>query len=220
MDADRPRADDRFAMLPWERLRDKLLTLDGKPYAAYKTLEGAYRFERFVLFIDEVPVDPIAAPVPIRVRVDQAEARIPRELWMTPVRRAALEDFVGRRWYEAARRIGRARGGRGGIFIESGGQEILPRTNCRLAEDSVEVRAHVVLPSEGRKASGRQAQALWLEDLGQVADAALVFTPHAAEGTRHVEVAEDHHALRALLAERGLVAFISDGAVLPRDPDS
>ena len=52
VDADRPRADDRFAMLPWERLRDKTLTLDGKPYAAYKSLEGAYRFERFVLFID------------------------------------------------------------------------------------------------------------------------------------------------------------------------
>ena len=220
MEGDRSRADDRFAMLPWERLRDKLLTLDGKPYAAYKTLEGAYRFERFVLFIDEVPVDPPGAPVPIRVRVDQAEARIPRELWTTPVRKAALEDFVGRQWYDAARRIGRTRGGRGGIFIESGGQEILARTNCELAEDSVEVRAQVVLPSEGRKASGRHAQGVWLEDLGQVVDAALVFTPHAGEGTRHVDVAEDHHALRTLLTERGLVAFISDGALLTRDPDS
>ena len=220
MDADRPRADDRFAMLPWERLRDKLVTLDGKPYAAYKTIEGAYRFERFVVFIDEVPVDPPGGPVPIRVRMDQAEARIPTELWTTPVRRAGLEDFIGRRWHEAARRVGRARGGRGGIFIESGGQEILPRTTCRVADESVEVRASVVLPSEGRKASGRQAQSLWFEDLGQVVDASLVFTPHAAEATRHVEVAEDHFALRTLLAERGLVAFIADGAVLPRDPDS
>jgi len=218
--ADRPRADDRFAMLPWERLRDKLLTLDGKPYAAYKTLEGAYRFERFVLFIDEVPVDPIGAPVPIRVRMDQAEARVPRELWTTSVRQAALEDFIGRRWHEAARRVGRARGGRGGIFLEPGGQAILPRTNCVLTEDSVEVRAHVVLPAEGRKASGRLSQPLWFEDLGQVADAALVCPPHAAEATRHVEVAEDYSVLRGLLAERGLVAFIADGAVLPRDPDS
>ena len=220
VDADRPRADDRFAMLPWERLRDKTLTLDGKPYAAYKSLEGAYRFERFVLFIDEVPVDPPATPVPIRVRMDQAEAQIPRALWTTSVRRSALEDFVGRRWHEAARRIGRARGGRGGIFIEPGGQAILARTTCRVSEDSVEVRAHAILPAEGRKASGRQVQTLWFEDLGQIVESALVFAPHAAEGERHVDAADDHHALRALLAERGLVAFLADGSMLPRDPES
>jgi predicted ABC-class ATPase len=217
--SDRPRADDRFAMLPWERLRDKLLTLDGKPYAAYKGLEGAYRFERFVLFIDEVPVDPIGTPVPVRVRMDQAEAQVPRELWSTPARQAALEDFIGRRWHDAARRVGRARGGRGGIFIDPGGQAILPRTNCALTEDSVEIRAHVVLPAEGRKASGRLSQPLWFEDLGQIADAALVFAPHASEAVRQVHVAEDYAVLRGLLAERGLVAFIADGAVLPRDPD-
>lgn len=207
-------------MLPWERLRDKLFTLDGKPYAAYKALEGTYRFERFVLFIEEVPVDPIGVPVPIRVRMDQAEAGIPRELWSTPVRKMALEDFIGRRWSDAARRISRARGGRGGIALDGGGQQILRRTTCLIAEDSVEVRAHAVLPSEGRKASGRQSQALWLEDLGQIADAALIFAPHHAEATRHVQVAEDYHAARMVLAERGLVAFIADGAVLPRDPGS
>jgi predicted ABC-class ATPase len=207
-------------MLPWERLRDKLFTLDGKPYAAYKTLEGTYRFERFVLFVEEVPVEPIGAPVPIRVRMDQAEAGIPSELWSTPARRIALEDFIGRRWSDAARRIGRARGGRGGITLDGGGQQILSRTTCRIAEDSVEIRAHTVLPSEGRKASGRQSQPLWLEDLGQIADAALIFAPHSAEATRHVQVAEDYQALRLLLAERGLVAFIADGAVLRRDPGS
>lgn len=220
MEADRRRPDDRFAMLPWERLRDKLFTLDGKPYAAYKALEGAYRFERFVLFIDEVPVDPIGAPVPIRVRVDQAEAQIPRELWATPARAAALGDFIGRRWFESARRVTRARGGRGGIVIDAGGQEILPRTTCSLAEDSVEIRAHAVLPAEGRKASGRHSQPMWLEDLGHIVEAAMVFPPHAAEAARHVDVAEDYHVLRGLLAERGLVAFIADGAVLPRDPAS
>ena len=202
MSVDRPRSDERFAMLPWERLRDKLFTFDGKPYAAYKALEGTYRFERFVLFIEEVPVDPIGVPVPIRVRMDQAEAGIPRELWSTPVRKMALEDFIGRRWSDAARRISRARGSRGGITLDGGGQQILRRTTCLIAEDSVEVRAHALLPSEGRKASGRQSQALWLEDLGQIADAALVFAAHHAEATRHVQVAEDYHAVRMMLEKR------------------
>jgi predicted ABC-class ATPase len=47
-----------------------------------------------------------------------------------------------------------------------------------------------------------------------------VFAPHASEAARQVEVAEDYTVLRGLLAERGLVAFIADGAVLPRDPET
>lgn len=215
------RGDDRFAMLPWERLRDKLLTVDGKPYAAYKGLEGAYRFDRFVLFIDEVILEPPGGPSPIRVRVDQAEARFPPALWSSPVRRAALGDYIARRWLEAARRVGRARGGRGGVTVEAGGQEILPRTACRITEEFVEVRAHLGLPSEGRKAAAGPARLILLEDLAQIADGALLSGEHATpQAERHVEVAEDAHALRGQLQERGLVAFLADGAMLPREGDS
>jgi len=215
-----PWADDRLAMLPWERLRDKILTVDGKPFAAYQTLEGAYRFERFVLFIEAVNMEPPGAPSPIRVRVDQAEARFPADLSSSPVRRTALEDYIARRFLDSARRITRTRGGRAGISIDAGGQTILPRTSCRVAEDYVEVRAEITLPSDGRKASAKAAQALLFDDLGQIVDGALLYgglnPQHLA---RHVEAAEDAQALRGALAERGLVAFIADGAVLPREGD-
>lgn len=221
MDIQRSKADERFAMLPWERLRDKTVTVDGKPYASYKTFEGAYRFERFVLYADEVILEPLGGLSPIRVRVDQAEARFPPELSSTPVRRAALEDFIARRWLDAARRVGRARGGRGGFGIEAGGQEIVARSACRVAEDWVEVRAHVVLPPEGRKAVTKAVQPLLLEDLPQIVDAALLFASHNPQQIqRHIEVAEDAQALRAQLQDRGLVAFLADGAVLPREGDS
>lgn len=221
MGVEQSRADDRFAMLPWERLRDKIITTDGKPFAAYQTLEGAYRFERFVLFVDSVTADPPGVPARIRVRVDQAEARFPSELWSTPGRKAALEDFIARRWLEAGRRVSRARGGRGGISIEAGGQEILTRTACRIAEEFVEVRAEAQLPAEGRKATARGAQALFLEDLGQVVEGAMFYAGYNPDdAARHVDVAEDAHALRAQLAERGLVAFVAEGAVLPREGES
>lgn len=218
MDIQRTRSDERFAMLPWERLRDKTITVDGKPYAAYKTLEGAYRFERFVLYLDEVITEPPGVPSPIRVRVDQAEARFPAELLSTPVRRAALEDFIARRWLDAARKAGRTRGGRGGIGVEAGGQEIALRTACRVVEDWVEVRAHVVLLSEGRKASTKAVQPLLLEDLPQIVEAVLFYPSHnPGPLQRHIEVAEDAQALRAQLQDRGLVAFLADGSVLPRE---
>src|SRR2546430_17217381 len=98
-------------MLPWERLRDKILTLEGKPFQAYQALDGEYRFERFTLHVDHVVVEPPGAPSPLRVRLDQAEARFPASLWASRPGKIALEDFIARRWLEAMRKGARQRGG-------------------------------------------------------------------------------------------------------------
>ncbi|MGH2348744.1 MAG: P-loop domain-containing protein [bacterium] len=213
-------------MLPWERLRDKLYTLEGKPYAAYKALEGEYRFDRFVLFLDYMQADPSGPPSPMRVRVDQAEVRLAGDLWATRVKRIALEDYLARRWQEAIRKV--SRGGRGGgrsagFVIDAGNQHVLERTACRIEEDFVEIRAGIVLPSEGRRAVPKDAQVLLLEDLPQIAGLALM-ADHPGRSLdplqRHLDVAEDAEALRAQLGARGLLAFIADGAILPREPGS
>lgn len=213
-------------MLPWERLRDKLYTLEGKPYAAYKALEGEYRFDRFVLSLDYVQADPGGAPSPMRVRVDMAEVRLAREWWDTPVKGIALEDFLVRRWQEAIRKSSRAGRGGGrpaGFVIEAGNQQVLERTACHLAEDFVEIRGGVILPSEGRRALQKDAQTLLFEDLPQIVDQVLM-ADHPGRTVevlqRHLDVAEDADALRAQLAAHGLVAFIADGAILPREAAS
>lgn len=205
-------------MLPWERLRDKLLTLEGKPYQAYASLQGEYRFERYVLFLDSVAQDP-AMPSLMRVRIDQAEARFPQDLSSTRVRRVALEDFIARRWHEAIRKVMRTqRGGRAAFGIEAGGQQILERSACRIAEDWIEIRGTITWPSDGRKAAPKLAQAVVTEDLPQLVDGALISAnQNPSAVSRHVHLAEDVEALRQQLQERGLVAFIADGAVLPRE---
>lgn len=213
-------------MLPWERLRDKLYTLEGKPYAAYKALEGEYRFDRFVLYLDYMQADPGGPPSPMRVRVDQAEVRLAPDLWATPVRRIALADFLARRWQDAVRKGGRSGrpGGRSaGYVIEAGNQQVLERTACHIAEDFVEIRGGVLLPSEGRRALPKDAQALLLDGLPQIVDMALM-AEHPSRSVdviqRYLDVIEDAEALRAQLPARGLVAFIADGAMLPREAAS
>src|SRR5438876_9828568 len=99
-------------MLPWERLRDKILTLEGKPFQAYQALDGEYRCERFTLHVDHVVVEPPGAPSPLRVRLDQAGARFPASLWASRPGKIALEDFIARRWLEAIRKVARPPGGR------------------------------------------------------------------------------------------------------------
>lgn len=210
-----------LTMLPWERLRDKIISLEGKPYAAYQALEGAYRFERFVLYVDRVVPDPPGIPASMRVRVDQAEARFPKDLWSSRMRRVALEDYVARRWLDGIRKIARTRGGRGAFTVDIGGQAILERTACRVAEDFVEVRGGMVLPAEGRKVAAKSAQTLFFEDLPQIVDGALIHpNQNPAPIQRQVEVAEDAEASRTQLAAHGLVAFLADGSVLPREGTS
>jgi len=208
-------------MLPADRLRDKLLTLEGKGYAAYKAIAGAYRFPRFVLFIDRVQPDPFAPPSLLRVRVDMAEAQVPSDLWDGATRRVAMEDFLARRFREVTRRQGRRGGGPGRsgvLLVDAGGQEILPRTACRLHEDFVELRLALGLPAEGRKIQARQAQAIFFEDLPAAVEGALLWANlDARAARRHVEVAEDHAALQDALRTRGLVAFVAEGAILPRE---
>ncbi len=208
-------------MLPWERLRDKLLALEGKPVQPSLGLEGAYRFDRFVLHFDRMIGESPAVPLPLRVRIDQAEAQFPAALWGSRAGKVALEDFIARQWADAARKVGRTRGGRPAFVIDIGGQQMLQRTACRIAEEFVEVRCGVFLPTEGRKLVAKAAQAVFLEDLPQVVDSALIYAsqnPQAVQ--RHVQVAEDAEALRLQVAARGLVAFLADGAVLPRESGS
>jgi predicted ABC-class ATPase len=205
-------------VLPWERLRDKLLSLEGKPVQTYQGLEGAYRFDRFVLHLDRMVGESPAVPLPMRVRVDQAEAQFPASLWASHAGKIALEDFIARQWSDAARKVTRMRGGRPAFVIDVGGQQILQRTACRIADDFAEVRCGVYLPSEGRKIVAKAAQAVFLEELPQVIDASLLYAsqnPQAVQ--RHIQVAEDAEALRLQVAARGLVAFLADGAVLPRE---
>src|SRR5690606_18609650 len=62
-----------------------------------------------------------------------------------------------------------------------------------------------------------QAAALLTRDVPFAVERALLFASLDADALRrHVETVEDAHALRAQLESRGLVAFVADGAYLPR----
>lgn len=207
-------------MLPSDRLRDKLVTMNNKHVQVYQELVGAYRFERFVLSVDVVPPDPLVAPAQAGVRIDQAEAQVPRALWERLPARVAAQDFLARAVDEAIRRHVRTRwsGRVPPLAIMAGGQEVLPRSSCLIAEDFVEVRLAVGLPAENRKVPAKTVQALLLEELPAVVNAGLVWTNLDGEaGRRHVAAVEDYLAIRDALATHGLVAFLADGALVARE---
>ncbi|MEO1209392.1 MAG: ABC-ATPase domain-containing protein [Cyanobacteria bacterium J06638_20] len=200
-------------------LYNELQRLDGKSYKAYKDIQGRYQFADFTLLIDHVQGDPFAAPSRLRVQLSQAVAGFPKALYTTPSRAIALRDYLHRVFAKQARLMQTKRGsGKSGLIgIAPIGQQIIERSSVWVSAEQVEVRFVVGLPAQGRRILGRQAAALLCEDLPDIVDAALRFEalqPKAVQ--RQVEVAEDADWLRQQLSARGLVSFVPNGAILPR----
>ncbi|MCL6106639.1 MAG: ABC-ATPase domain-containing protein [Actinobacteria bacterium] len=202
-------------------LKQKLEQLDGGGYKAYRKIKGSYLFPRFTFFVDHVQSDPFAAPSRMRVRVLQSDAGFEPRLYCTDVRQTALEDYIARAFDSAISRYvkgHRGTGKSGLVTVDSGGQEILKRTAAVANESFVEVRFAVGLPASGRRCRGKDAAAILFGELPLLVDASLYFDGHAAAGLKaHVEAAEDQEWLRRQLPGLGLVAFVADGAILPRE---
>jgi predicted ABC-class ATPase len=203
-----------------DRLRNVLGRIDGRGYRAYRDIRGAFDLGAVTLHVDHVQADPFAAPSKLRLRVAMGESGLPATLFANPVRRVAFADYLARR---AAHAIGELRSGRRGsgksgmIAVDAGGQAVLERSAVRLDPGWVELRIEVGLPAAGRRVRGREAAEMLCGDLPEIARRSLFWSALPREEAVHfVELIENQEHLRAQLEERGLVAFVADGAVLPR----
>ena len=202
-----------------ENLRQQLLQLDGRGYKAYHDIEGSYQFPNFSLIIDRVQGDPFASPSHFRVKVPGKIAAFPRQLYQTKSREIALRDYLTRQFDNSARNISKKRGtGNSGLIgIVRLWQEVLERTSVLINDQFVEVRFVLGLPAGGRRILGQQAVEMLCEQIPQLVERTLKYHNLDTEKIQdHVELIEDADWLRQKLVECGLVAFIPDGAILPR----
>jgi predicted ABC-class ATPase len=207
-------------MKPIATLESEFNAIDGKGYGAYKRIAGDYDFADFSLHIDYVQGDPFASPSRLRAVFPPKVARIPDELLHSDARRTAVADWLNRRLCDEFRPISRARGsGKSGIVrILRPGQAILQRTSLQIADDGgVIARFTAGLPASGRRVLGRQAREMLLTAIpGALRRVLAPATRDLDRMRRHALTAEDSRALRSQLLERGMVAFIPNGALLPR----
>jgi len=200
-----------------ERLFQILNRIDRKSYKAYKDIQGSYQGEGFALHIDHVQGDPFASPSKIRVTWKAVE--IDPEWLRSPWRRTAIEDFFARQTAESIRKSARRTGGHGKsglIAVDAPGQEMLPRTAVRVTRESIEVRLSVGLPAAGRTVLGREAAAMLCESVPLIVREALLRSDRS-KLTEQLQLADQQAEIRAFLRERGYIAFVADGSILPRE---
>ena len=201
-----------------EDLSARLRRIDGRGYKAYKSLKGAYAFERCTLFIDHVQGDPYAAASKIRLRAAQDVGSHPLDLFDNPVKRIAYQDFIARAVRDAIPQEPRRGTGKSGLItIDAGGQEVIERSALVMTEGWVEARVEVGLPADGRRILGREAERLLREVLPMIVDRALLWPALDRSRARSfVHTVENYHGLSRALAENKLVGFVADASVLPR----
>ena len=204
-------------------LKQILNRIDRRGYPAYKDTRGAYQFPGYVLSIDHVQGDPFAAPSRLSVHVDGRQAGFPERLYRLPCQRIALQDALTRRFGElAARASHQAKGsGHSGLVSTSRcGQEVLERTACALDPETggVTLRLEVGFPANGRTINARELEKILFDLLPRCVESSLFC--RNLDGRRlqaAADLAEDQQAIRDLLPQLGLCAFVADGSILPRE---
>lgn len=204
-----------------EKLKRILSQIDGRGYKAYKELQGkTFRFPRYSLCFQYIQGDPFAPPSQVALSIPLKSAGFREELFSNKIRRIALEDFLARSVDKAIEKAnGKRRGsGKSGLIaIDVPKQEVIERTCMRIFQDRIEARLFIGLPARGRRIAGDEAMEMFFEDLPEIAEASLfIEVLSKSDIRRHVCVVEDQDALRSQLEERGLVAFIANGSLLPR----
>ncbi len=210
-------------------LRKQLREIDHKGYKAYKVLEGIYEFGAYQLAIDHVQGDPFATPSRVRI-LYKNNGNISPEYFNTYTRRIAVEDYLLRRLQrtfrsDASNRDSRGRmdghssgsGKSGQVTTERTGQEILERSAMRITKEAIEARIEVGFPAYGRTIAAAELEKILFERLPKAAGNAFCVNSQMIRDLNAVtELADDQQYIREKLEEMHLVAFVADGAVLPR----
>lgn len=198
-----------------------LRSIDHKGYPAYKSLAGSYDFTDYILSIDHVQGDPFASPSRLSISMNRRRAAFPAEYLDTPGKRRALADFVLRAFGRAIGRFTFQAGGSGKsglIGISRPGQEVLTRSACEFTDQELIVRFEVGFPAAGRTVLSGELHKILFDYLPKCAASSLMYRALPAKDVENaVFLSEDQLFIRNSLRELGLVAFVADGSVLPRE---
>jgi predicted ABC-class ATPase len=202
-----------------KRLKEKIEISNRKSFGFYKSLRGRYNFVDFQLTLQHVQGDPFAAPSLISVSIPQEATGFSEEWVAHAMGRIPLGDFITRKLYQAFSRLPKfACSGNGGrLFMPKPGQQILPRSAVCFEKGQMVVRFRAGLPANGRVINAPLAMELFFGIIPHCIASNCYyvddFKPQLAD---HIRIYQQQRELRRLLPDKGLIAFIPDGALLPR----
>lgn len=202
-------------------LKRLLESIDRKGYPAYKDTRGAYDFGDYTLSIDHVQGDPFASPSKLSVFIPHSRAAYPASFFDASYTKRALEDYMVRQFsQEIAKYNFKAKGsGKSGLISTSRpGPEILSRTACDCGPKGITARFEAGFPANGRTINSDELIRILFDFLPRCVKTVFYFKNRPAGEVKKIcDLAEDQHFIREQLAQLGLVSFVANGSILPRE---
>lgn len=201
-------------------LRTALRAIDHKGYPAYKSLAGSYQFGNYALAIDHVQGDPFASPSSLHVEILHKAAAFPEAYYKKDCSRIALQDFLTRRLasqFEDFNFKAKGSGKSGLLSVTRCGQEVLERSACEITNTKIIARFHVGFPAFGRTINAGELEKILFDFLPRCVENSFFYRKLDGKKVEAaIFLAEDQEAVRNILKEEKLAAFVANGSILPR----
>ncbi|WP_234970250.1 ABC-ATPase domain-containing protein [Carboxydothermus pertinax] len=192
--------------------------IDHHGYKAYSRLKGSYYFPNFILSFLKIQGDPFAPPSIAQIRLQESQHKYPAKYLQKNIE-VPFGDFILERFHEGLTSLLPKISGSGNsglIYVSRNGQQLLKRSSFLLSGKDIVINFNIGLPAEGRRIKG-QAFIKMLQSLQDLVQKFVIYQPgYEAKLQNQVNLYLDQEYLRSYLRENGYVAFIADGAILPR----
>lgn len=201
-------------------LKRELEKIDGRGYKTYKTLEGQYSFEDYILSIDHVQGDPFASPSRIRVIVN-SNNNFPKNLFDEKYKKITICDFLTRLFSKNIYKYGEkvfGSGKSGLIEISKCSQQVIERTSIIINNEKIEARFYVGFPARGRSVLSKELEKILFNIIPNIVKNILIYNNINIKALNDkLKLLEDQEFIRKQLKDKKLIAFIANNSILPRE---
>ncbi|XPS86601.1 putative ABC transporter, ATP-binding protein [Desulfosarcina variabilis str. Montpellier] len=197
-------------------------TLDGQSFNSYqRLLNKAFDHPLYHLRFIHIQGSPGAFPASVcHLGLTIAGLGLPDRCLSTKPRKMATADYLLRALRAGVAthaRQNRGHQGSGSFQPLSLPPQVLERNIVSFEKETVQIAFHISLPgSADNRVLGRQATQMFAQELTGIVDTLNAWIANTAQLKRHCDVIEDMVVLQNELAQYGLMAFVGDGAILPR----
>lgn len=202
-------------------LKRELEKIDGRGYKTYKTLEGQYSFEDYILSIDHVQGDPFASPSRIRVIVNSNNNKFPKNLFDEKYKKITICDFLTRLFSKNIYKYGEkvfGSGKSGLIEISKCPQQVIERTSIIINNEKIEARFYIGFPARGRSVLSKELEKILFNIIPNIVKNTLIYNNINIKALNDkLKLAEDQEFIRKQLKDKKLIAFIANNSILPRE---
>lgn len=207
---------------PINSLLADLKELEGQSYKSYQQLQGAeFWHDRYRLRFAHIQGSPGAFPASVcHLQLNIDGLGLSRRNLSNGSRRLATADYLLRAFRAGVAVHARQnRGARGSGSFQPLvlPPQVLKRNIVTFDKTDVHIAFHVSLPgSTDNHILGEQAAVMFSREMAAIVDALITAVARSAQLKAHCDVVEDMLDLQGRLDRYGLIAFVADGAILPR----